>query len=682
MMTDNPLLAPSPLKNHAPRFDLIKEEHYRPALDVAIAEARANIDKIIADPAKPNFENTIVALETASELLGTISSIFYNQLSAAGTDGMQKIAEEIGPIQANFSSDIILNDKLFARVKTVFENIDNEAKSPEERTLLIDTYKNFARGGALLDDDKKALLRKINEDMSTLGPVYSNNVKKSAEKFQLVLEDEKDLSGLPEMAIEGAKLAAEERGLAGKYVFTLDFPSYFPFVTYNDSSELREKLWRAYSHQAFGDEYDNTETILKIVRLRYERAKLLGYRDHADYVLERRMAEKTDRVMSFLKKMKDRYKPAAQADLDELREFAKRLGNDDLKPWDVSYYSEKLQEEKFQFSSEDLRPYFPLDRVLKGTFEHFRKLFGLKFTLNTDYPVWHSDVTAYDVEDERTGRFIGTMYADFFPRNGKKPGAWMTAYREQGLYKGNIERPVTAFVCNFTKPTKDKPSLLTFDEVLTIFHEMGHVTHGLLSEATYGSMASPNVLWDFVELPSQLQENWLYEAEVLNDFAAHYETGEKIPADLIEKLRASKNFMAGWTGLRQIGLGTLDMAWHTTDPDKILDLLKFEDSVMEDLRLFPRLGGPASTSYSHIFSGGYSAGYYSYKWAEVLDADAFEVFLEKGLYHAETAETYKKEILAKGNIEHPLVLYGKFRGRDADPDALLRREGLLAGDSK
>ena len=677
MTADNPLLVLSPLKNHAPQFDLIREDHYIPAVKIAIAEARSNIDEIIESPEIPDFKNTIIALETASETLGNASSIFYNQLTCNGTDNMQAIAEEIGPIQANFSSDIVLNEKLFEKIKHVYDRIDEMTSTPEERTLLTDTYKNFARGGALLDADKKALLRKNNEEMSTLGPVFSNNVKKSSEKFELLIDNETDMAGLPEMAIEGAKMAAEERGYAGKWVFTLDFPSYFPFLTYAESSELRQKLWTAYSHQAYGDEYDNTETILKIVRLRYERAQLLGYKDHADYVLERRMAEKTDRVMKFLKNLKDRYKPAAEKDLNELRAFAKSKGCDDLKPWDISYYSEKLQEEKFKFSSEDLRPYFPLDNVLKGTFEHFRKLFGLKFTHNSAYPVWHADVTAYDVEDERTGRFIGTMYADFFPRKGKKPGAWMTAYREQGLYRGKVERPVTAFVCNFTQPTKDKPSLLTFDEVLTIYHEMGHVTHGLLSEATYGSMASPNVLWDFVELPSQLQENWLYETEVLNSFAAHYETGEKIPADLIEKLRASKNFMAGWSGLRQTGLATLDMAWHTTNPTEITDLLKFEDATMADLRLFPRLGGPTSTAYSHIFSGGYSAGYYSYKWAEALDADAFELFLEKGLYDTQTAETYKREILSQGNIEHPLILYSRFRGRDADPDALLRREGLI-----
>ncbi len=681
MTVDNPLLMPSPLKNHAPRFDLIRDEHYKPAVEFAIAEARVNIDRIINDPATPDFQNTMVALETAAETLGSVTSIFYNQLSCAGNDALQAIAEEIGPIQANFSSDIILNEKLFARVKAVYDNIGRETATPEERTLVEDTYKNFTRGGALLSDEKKTRLRRINEEMSTLSPVFSNNVKKSAEKFELLIDNEKDLAGLPEMAVEGAKLAAEERGHANQWVFTLDFPSYFPFITYADSSELRQKIWMAYSHQAFKDEYDNTETIFKIVRLRHERAALLGYKNHADYTLEKRMAEKSERVAKFLGDLKDRYKPAAQRDLDELRAFAARLGNNDLKPWDVSYYSEKLQQEKFQFSSEDLRPYFPLGNVLKGTFEHFRKLFGLKFTHNADYPVWHPDVTAYDVEDERTGRFIGTMYADFYPRKGKKPGAWMTAYREQGLHRGVVERPVTAFVCNFTQPTRDKPSLLTFDEVLTIFHEMGHVTHGLLSEATYGSIASPNVLWDFVELPSQLQENWLYEAEVLDSFAAHYKTGEKIPAALIQKLRDSQHFMAGWGGLRQAGLATLDMAWHTTDPATITDLLKFEDDTMKDLRLFERLGGPTSTAYSHIFSGGYSAGYYSYKWAEVLDADAFELFLEKGLYDPETAERYKKEILSKGNMEHPLALYTRFRGREADPDALLRREGLLKAKS-
>lgn len=675
----NPLLTPSTLRNHAPRFDLIKEEDYKPAVEAAIAEARANIDRIINNPDAPTFENTIVALETSGETLGNVSGIFYNQLSAAGTDGLQALAEEIGPVQANFGSDIILNPDLFKRVKAVYDARETMQLSVEQHTLLTDTYRNFVRGGALLDDDKKAQLRKINEEMSTLGPVFANNVKKSAEQFELILSDKADLVGLPDTAIDGAKEAAEEKGLKDQWLFTLDYPSFGPFITFSARRDLREKIWKAYSMRAYKDQFDNTENIFKIVRLRHERAQLLGYATHADYVLERRMAEKPERVMKFLHEMKDLYRTAALNDLNNVRALAKEDGIDDLKPWDVGYYSEKLQQRLFQFSSEDLRPYFPLDRVLDGTFDHFSKLFGLKFTPAKDYAVWHPDVTAYDVTDEASGEFIGTLYADFYPRNGKKPGAWMTSYREQGLYRGKVERPVIAIVCNFTKPTKDLPSLLTHDEVLTLFHEMGHAVHGLLARGTYSSLSGTNVLWDFVELPSQVQENWLYEAETLNSFAKHVETGEKIPADLIEKLRAGKNFMTGWGGLRQMGFSILDMEWHMRDPASVTDVIAFEDEVMKDALLFPRYGGSASASFSHIFAGGYSAGYYSYKWAEVLDADTFELFLEKGLYDRETATRYKNEVLAKGGTEHPLILYRRFRGRDADPAALLRREGLVKG---
>ncbi len=674
--SSNPLLTPSTLRNHAPRFNLIREEHFKPAVEAAIAEARANIDRIISNPDAPTFENTIVALETSGETLGNVTGIFYNQLSAAGTDGLQALSEEIGPVQANFGSDIILNPDLFKKVKAVYDARDTLKLSVEQHTLLTDTYKNFVRGGALLDDNKKAQLRKINEEMSTLGPVFANNVKKSAEQFELVLSDKADLAGLPDTAIEGAKEAAEEKGLKDQWLFNLDYPSFGPFITFSTRRDLREKIWKAYSMRAYKDKFDNTENIFKIVRLRHERARLLGYDTHADYVLERRMAEKPERVMKFLHELKDLYRTAALKDLDNVRALAKEDGIDDLKPWDVGYYSEKLQQRLFQFSSEDLRPYFPLDRVLDGTFNHFSKLFGLKFTPAPEYPVWHPDVTAYDVTDEATGSFIGTMYADFYPRSGKKPGAWMTSYREQGLYRGNVERPVTAIVCNFTKPTKDMPSLLTHDEVLTLFHEMGHAVHGLLANGTYSSLSGTNVLWDFVELPSQVQENWLYEAETLNSFAQHVETGEKIPAELIEKLRAGKNFMTGWGGLRQMGFSILDMEWHMRDPGTITDVIAFEDEVMKDALLFPRYGGSASASFSHIFAGGYSAGYYSYKWAEVLDADTFELFLEKGLYDRETATRYKNEVLAKGGSEHPLILYRRFRGRDADPAALLRREGL------
>lgn len=677
-MTDNVLLQLSPLRNHVPQFDKIGEEDFKPATLAAIDEARANIDAIIANPDAPTFENTIVALETSSETLGSVAGIFYNQLSAAGTDGLQALAEEIGPVQANFSSDIILNDKLFARIKAVYDVSNTLSLTTEQKTLLDDTYKNFVRGGALLDDDKKAELRKINEAMSTLGPIFANNVKKSAESFEMWIEDEAELVGLPPSSIEGAKQEAIDKGQPAKWLFTLDYPSFGPFLTYSSRRDLREKIWKANSNKAFGDTYDNSENLLKIISLRHQRAQLLGYSTHAHYVLERRMAESPETVIKFLVELRDLYKAGALKDLESLKSFAAEDGITELKPWDVGYYSEKLREKMYAFSSEDFRPYFPLDKVLAGTFAHFSRLFGLKFTLASDLPVWHADVTAYDVTDETTGVFVGTLYADFYPRTGKKPGAWMTSYRDQGLFHGKVECPVTAIVCNFTKPTADKPSLLTHDEVLTLFHEMGHATHGLLAKGTYPSQTGTNVLWDFVELPSQLQENWLYEAETLNSFASHYETGAKIPAELIEKLRAAKNFMSGWMGLRQMGMSILDMQWHTQDPSMISDVIAFEDEAMKGAALFPRYGGPMSVSFNHIFAGGYSAGYYSYKWAEVLDADAFEAFLEAGLYDPATAQKYRKEVLERGGSEHPSVLYRRFRGRDADPNALLRREGLVS----
>ncbi len=676
-MSNNSLLKISPLRNQVPQFDQIREEDFKPAVIEAITEARENIDQIIRNSEPPTFENTIVALETASEILGSVTSVFYNQLSAAGTDGLQALAEEIGPIQANFGSDIILNSDLFHRVKSVYDQRSSLVLTPEQDTLLENTYKNFVRGGALLDDLKKAELRKVNEASSTLGPVFTNNVKKSTEAFTLWIENEADLEGLPATAVESAKQEAVERGDEAKWLITLDYPSFGPFITYSSRRDLREKIWKANSNKAFRDQFDNTETLLKIVELRHKRAQLLGYRTHADYVLERRMAEKPEHVMRFLTELRDLYKVAALKDLETLKSVASDDGVPDLKPWDVGYYSEKLRQKLYAFSSEDLRPYFPLDKVLKGTFDHFSKLFGLKFTLATDLPVWHSDVMAYDVTDLKTGDFVGTLYADFYPRPGKKAGAWMTSYRDQGLFHGKVERPVTAIVCNFTKPVGNKQSLLDHDEVLTLFHEMGHATHGLLAKGTYPSQTGTNVLWDFVELPSQLQENWLYEAETLNSFAAHFETGEKIPAELIQKLRAAKNFMSGWMGLRQMGMAILDMLWHTVDPSMITDVIAFEDEAMKGASLFPRYGGSLSTSFNHIFAGGYSAGYYSYKWAEVLDADTFEAFLEAGLYDPATAQRYRKEVLEPGGAEHPAILYRRFRGRDADPAALLRREGLL-----
>lgn len=683
MSGTNPLLEISRLPNQAPPFDKIKNEHYLPAIQAAIEEARSNIEAIKNNPEEPDFENTLLALDVASETLGTASGVFYNQLSAMGGDDLHALVEQIGPISANFSSDVILDEALFARIKAVHDKRDNLGLMPEQTTLLEETYKQFVRGGALLDEEKKNRLREISEKMSVLGPSFMNNAKKSAECFELVLENEEDLSGLPETARHAAQQAAEEKGYDGKWLVTLDMPSYIPFIQYADNRNLREKVWRAYASRAWGDAFDNSENILNIIGLKYERAQLLGYKTHAHYVLEHRMAETPEAVLAFLDKTKGVYKGAAQADLKRLQDFAREEhGLEELRPWDVAYYSEKLKQKLFDFSSEDLRPYFPLTKVLEGCFDHFSKLFGLRFQPSDQYPVWHEDVKVFEVYDAADDSFIGTLYGDFFPRSGKKDGAWMTSYRDQGMFNGKVERPVVAIVCNFTKPTSKHPSLITHGEVTTLFHEMGHAMHGLLANTTYRSLSGTNVLWDFVELPSQLQENWCLEKETLDMFAGHYETGEKIPPALIEKLRSAQNFMVGWAGLRQTAFGLLDMAWHMSDPQKIKDVAAFEDEHTADTSLFPRLAGPFSVSFSHIFAGGYSAGYYSYKWAEVLDADAFEMFLEHGLYDHDTAQRYRREILAKGGSEKPGILYKRFRGRDADPEALLRREGLLEKSEK
>lgn len=674
----NPLLQTSSLPNQAPAFDQIDIAHYLPAFEAAIAKANAGIDRIktSADPA--NFENTIVALETACECLDDVSSVFYNQLSAIGGDDLHALTQEIGPMTAEFSSDVYLDADLFARVRAVYDQRQALSLSAEQQMLLEESYKGFVRSGALLPQEKQDRLREISQDLSTCGPTFMQHVSQSAEAFEMLLQAQEDLAGLPDSAIESARHAAAERGHDAGWLFTLDHPSFGPFLQFSDRRDLREHLWRAFSSRAFGDAYDNSETLLSIVRLKHERAQLLGYDSHADYVVSDRMAQTPEAVVDFLETLKAAYRPGAEKDLEDLRAFVPDAdGIDVLQPWDVGYYTEKLKQETFQISSEDLRPYLPLPSVLSGCFQHFETLFGLRFKANDTYPTWHQDVQSFDVFDHDSGDFIGTLFADFFPRSGKKPGAWKTCYRNQGLYRGKVERPVVAIVCNFTKPTDTKPSLLTHGEVTTLFHEMGHAIHALLSDVTYRSLAGTSVKWDFVELPSQLQENWCYEPETLALFARHYETGAPLPEDLIARLRAAKTFMVGWAGLRQVGFGLLDMAWHAGDPSGITDVAAFEDQVMAGTALFPRLAGPMSTSFNHIFAGGYSAGYYSYKWAEVLDADAFEAFLETGLYDPKTAQAYKDTVLTRGGTEPPQDLYRRFRGRDADPQALLRREGLI-----
>ncbi|WII72847.1 M3 family metallopeptidase [Bdellovibrio sp. 22V] len=679
MNATNPLLKPFTNKDQAVPFDQIKVEHYLPALDEAIKIAKDKVAKIKSNPATPDFENTIVALEAASELPDKISLIYGNLEVAHADEALQALAKEIYPKLTAFASDVSLDDEIFKRVKTVYDNRATMNLNKEQTRLLEKTYLSFTRNGALLSADDKEKLRQIDQELSVLGPKFSENVLKATNAFEMVLDKKEDVDGLPEGILEGAAAMAEAKGHKGKWLFNLQIPSYLPFMTYAKNRALREKMWKAYSSRAFKGEFDNQNTVLKIVELRAKRAKLLGFSTHADFVLAERMAKSPQTVTEFLHKLLQASKTAGQKDVAELADFAKKIdGLADLKPWDIAYYSEKLKEEKYAFNEEDLRPYFKLENVVEGVFAHAKKLYGLTFKENKDIPVYHPEVKAYEIYEEKSGKYMGLFYTDFFPRETKKGGAWMTQFRGQGLIEGDMKRPHVSIVCNFTKPTPTKPSLLTYDEVRTLFHEFGHALHGMLSECTYPSLSGTNVYWDFVELPSQIMENWAGEKEGLDLFARHYETNETMPASLIEKLKASQKFQAGYMSCRQLQFGMMDMAWHSTDPATIKDVDAFEEKATAETRLFPKVeGSNNSCSFSHIFAGGYSAGYYSYKWAEVLDADAFEYFKEKGLFNQEVAQKFKENILSRGGTEHPMDLYKKFRGREPDPNALLRRDGLI-----
>lgn len=678
-MSSNPLLQPFTNKDQAVPFDLIKVEHYLPALDEAVKVAKENIAKIKANSAAPDFENTIVALEAASELSDKIASIYSNLEVANADEPLQALAKEIYPKLTALSSDISLDDEIFKRVKAVYDKRESLKLNKEQSRLLEKTYLAFTRNGALLSGQDKETLRQIDQELSVLGPKYSENVLKATNAFEMVLDKKEDVEGLPEGVLEGAAAMAEAKGHKGKWLFNLQIPSYLPFMTYAHSRPLREKMWRAYSSRAYKGEFDNQETVLKIVELRNKRAKLLGFESHADFVLAERMAKDPKTVKEFLNKLLAASKAAGQKDVAEIANFANKLdGLVEIKPWDFGYYSEKLKEEKYAFNEEDLRPFFKLENVVEGVFAHAKKLYGLTFKENKNIPVYHPEVKAYEIYEEQSGKYMGLFYTDYFPRETKKGGAWMTQFRGQGLIENEMKRPHVSIVCNFTKPTPTKPSLLTYDEVRTLFHEFGHALHGILSECTYQSLSGTSVYWDFVELPSQIMENWVGEKEGLDLFARHYETNQPMPADLIEKLKASQKFQAGYMSCRQLQFGMLDMAWHSTDPGAIKDVDSFEDKATSETRLFPRVeGANSSCSFSHIFAGGYSAGYYSYKWAEVLDADAFEYFKEEGLFNQDVAKKFKDNILSRGGTEHPMELYKKFRGREPDPNALLRRDGLI-----
>jgi Zn-dependent oligopeptidase len=659
-------------------FSKINNEDYLPAFQEAIVLAKAEVDAIVNSTENPTFENTIEALSFSGDTLDRISSIFFNLNSAETSDEMQKIAQEVSPLLSEFGNDIRLNAALFAKVKTVYDQRDSLDLNPEQATLLDKQYKSFSRNGANLPEDKKNQLREIDKELSKLSLQFGENVLAETNAFELHLTDYSHLAGLPEGTIEAARSLAKAQEKEG-WIFTLDYPSYIPFVTYADNRELRKKMAVAFGARGFqNNEFDNQEIVLKIVKLRFERANLLGYKTHAHFVLEERMAESPEKVLSFSNDLLAKAKPAAQKEFDQLTAFAKELdGIEQLEKWDGAYYSEKLKQQLFNLDDEKLKPYFQLEKVLNGAFTIAEKLYGLTFTEVFDIDKYHEEVTTYEVTD-KNNELVAVFYADFFPRKGKRNGAWMTSFKSQYIKDGINERPHISNVCNFTKPTETKPSLLTFNEVTTLFHEFGHGLHGMLANTVYPNLSGTSVYWDFVELPSQIMENWCYEPEALALFAHHYETGEVIPQEYVQKIKESASFQEGLATMRQLSFGLLDMAWHGQDPTNITDIKTFETEQFASTQLYPDVKENAmSTAFSHIFQGGYSSGYYSYKWAEVLDADAFDYFLEKGIFNTEVADKFKENILSKGGTEHPMILYKRFRGQEPKPDALLKRAGLL-----
>lgn len=663
--------------NEAP-FSTIDDSHFKPAFKAAITSNREEIDAITSNSETPTFQNTIEALEYSGKTLDRVSSIFFNLNSAETNDSIQKIAQEVSPLLSKLSNDITLNTLLFTRIKIIYAQKDVLDLSVEQNTLLEKTFKSFSRNGANLPEDKKSRLREIDEEQAKLKLTFGENILAETNAYELHLTDEKDLAGLPESQMEAAAAEAKSRDKEG-WVFTLDYPSYIPFMKYADNRDLRKKLSLAFGAKAFqGNKHDNQDNVLKIARLRHERAQLLRYETHAHFVLEERMAKTPEKVKSFLNELLEKAKPAAEREFGQLENFAKAKDNiDQLQKWDGAYYSEKLKKELFGLDDEELKPYFKLENVISGVFQVAEKLFGLTFKQVSDVDVYHKDVKTYRVYDQK-GDYLSLFYADFHPRKGKRGGAWMTSFKSQMRKDGENHRPHISNVCNFTPSTPSKPSLLTFNEVTTLFHEFGHGLHGMLADTTYPSLSGTSVYWDFVELPSQILENWCYEKEALELFAMHYETGGVIPMELVEKIKAAATFQEGMQTLRQLSFGLLDMSWHGQDPSGIKNVKAFEEKAFGKTSLYPDTKDTCmSTSFAHIFQGGYSSGYYSYKWAEVLDADAFAYFKENGIFNKEIARKFKDHVLSKGGTEDPMTLYKRFRGQEPKPEALLRRAGLL-----
>ena len=678
-MTDS-ILNKSFLTNYntAP-FSKIKNDDFLPAFKKAIDNAKAEIDAITNNIEEPSFANTIEVLDFSGEQLDRISSIFLNLNSAETNEDIQKIAQEVSPLLSEFSNDITLNEDLFKRVKAVYDSKDSLGLTIEQQTLLDKKYKSFSRNGANLTEDKKKTLRDIDKQLSQLKLKFGENVLAETNKFEMLITNEEELSGLPDGAKEAALQLAESKNKTG-WLFTLDYPSYIPFLTYADNRELRKQLSIATGTKAFkGDDLDNQNIVLQLAKLRFDRANLLGYKTHAHFVLEERMAKTPETVEIFLNDLLEKAKPAAKKEFKNLEDFAKELDNiNQLEKWDSAYYSEKLKQKLFSLDDEQLKPYFKLENVIDGAFTVANKLFDLNFEEIDTIDKYHDDVLTYKVTDNN-GDLVSIFYADFFPRQGKRNGAWMTSFKPQSIKNGENNRPHISIVCNFTKPTKSKPSLLTFNEVTTLFHEFGHALHGMLANTTYPSLSGTSVFWDFVELPSQVLENWCYQKEALELFAKHYETGEVIPMELVEKIKESSTFHEGMQTLRQISFGLLDMSWHANEsPETIISVKAHEAEAFKNTKLFPDVAENCmSTAFAHIFQGGYSSGYYSYKWAEVLDADAFEYFEEAGIFNKEVANKFKDHVLSQGGTENPMTLYKRFRGKEPQPEALLRRAGLL-----
>ena len=672
----NPLLQESTLPYGAPQFDKIKSEHYMPAFREGIAQAKAEIDAIVANSAQPDFENTIEAMERSGKTLNKVSSIFFNLLEADSDETLQQIAEEVSPLLNDYQMYVSLNEKLFARVKSVWERKEGLGLAQDQMTLLEKTYKSFTRGGANLQGEDRQKYAQLSEQLSLATIRFGRNVLAATNAYKLNITDEAKLAGMPDYLKELGKQTAEEAGQQG-WTFDLSYPSYGPFMRFCDDRELRKEMYLAYNSRGLKEEGDNTELVKEIASLRLQIANLLGYETYAHYALEERMLKTPSQVNGFLEDLLQASLPKARKEVKAIQDYAAAHGfKGELQSWDFSYWSEKLKNERYTISDAELKPYFRLDDCIDAVFGLAGKLYGLSFEERSDIPVYHPDVKVYDVKNEQ-GRHMALFYVDFFPRASKRNGAWMTEFRGQSIVDGTEYRPFVSLVTNFSKPTAGEPSLITPDELETLLHEFGHSLHGMLAEGRYESLCGTNVARDFVELPSQIMENWAYEPEFLQGFAKHYKTGETIPAELIEKIAASRNYNAAYLQVRQLNFGILDMAWHDQKTMSDKPTVEFEKRVLSRMAVLPDVPGTAiSTSITHLFSGGYAAGYYSYKWSEVLEADAFSLFKEKGIFSREVAESFRANILSKGGSEDEAVMYRNFRGHDPEVGALLRKLGI------